>query len=218
MSHGGRCLLPGCPLGDRDVLANNFSGRVKEAGLPDFLGKGLIGVNFIEQSLAFLHLSACQSLGPVVLILEGDVGNISAEGRVLSHSASLGWVREQVAWANHHFSGVLLRLEVLFHLHKILHVLVGRIGRLSNVPGGPERFLVAALNLFCAILIAKDGLGSLLEGVSDGVVGRLTKLDTVDFTSLDGACSDVGWVDRDLFHLSTGHEASCCRKTSWLGK
>lgn len=175
--------------------------RVEMLRLFHFLREGLL----LHELGSLEALLSSELLGTIVVVLH--VGDHATERCLFANFTDLGRVGKQIAWPNHNFTIVLLRSEVLLNVLEFLHVLVSCIGRLSNVLGWPEGFLVAILDLLGSVLFSKHGLGSFFEGITDGIVAGLLEDDTVACALLDGIGANIGRVNLDLLHLGVGDQA-----------
>ena len=73
-----------------------------------------------------------------------------------------------------------------------------------NVLSGPERLLVADLDLPCAVLLAHHGLRRVLERVANGVIGGLGEQNFVACSFLHGPRADVWGVDDHILDVAVG--------------
>ena len=203
--HERRGLLGSRSVWIVTILTNDLPVGVEEMSLLGLLRELLAIMDLFCGLLNLQALFDSHLFGSVIVIL--NVGNLSTKGSILANISSLGRVGEHVAWPNHDLTTVLLRSEVLLNLFEVFHVLVGGVCGLSNMLGRTEGLLVSSCNLLGAIyLTAHHGLGSLLEGVADGVVGWSHELLRFTTALLDGAGSDVGWVNLNFLHVGVGNK------------
>lgn len=130
------------------------------------------------------------------------VGNNSAEGCLFANDALLGRVDQEVARWNDDFAVILWVAEVLGDMLVLFHVFERGVGGLSNVFDRLKWFLVAVRDLNITVLFAHYFSGSLLEYISDTVVGvAFAKQDALRLASLNGVGADVGRVRSDLLRV-----------------
>ena len=187
-----------------NVLADNCSVSVEQvikSGL-DFLRERLL----LHETLAVETFLFSQLLGSVIIALH--VGNDTAEGRLLSDLACLWRVDQEVAWCDQNITSVFRISEVFLNMGVVLHVLIRGISWLSNVLRRSEWLLVSNSNLLLAVFLAHHRQRSLLEGISNSVVGGLAEEDAISFAFLAGAGHDVGRVNLDFLHVRIRIQAS----------
>lgn len=74
----------------------------------------------MHHRLAVFALSLSEVLRPVEVVL--NVGNLASKMNLFASLAPLNRVSLDISWANHHFTRVLVTLEVLLNLNVVGHV------------------------------------------------------------------------------------------------
>ena len=140
-------------------------------------------------------------LGKVVVVFH--VGDRIGEVSILANPTILWWICQDVFWLNHHFLALIVA-EILLQVLILLHVLVGGIGRLSDVLTGLERLFISYFDLTGTVLFTKHLPSCGFKWVSNSVIRGLHEQDFITVTLFHWSSSNVRWVNHDLLCVRVG--------------